>query len=86
MACREGAYTRIRGQCRVGRGHIPGSGVNGVWGGGNITVWGNASASAAMRHAHVLVPSHQAVNFDVKLPYKRISKRTKRLGSLEARH
>eukprot|EP00976_Prorocentrum_cordatum_P117335 1196294-Prorocentrum_minimum.AAC.9 len=27
---REGAYTFIRGQWRVGRGHIPGSGANGV--------------------------------------------------------
>eukprot|EP00976_Prorocentrum_cordatum_P042181 854678-Prorocentrum_minimum.AAC.1 len=34
MACGEGAYTWIRGQWRVGRGHIPGSGANGVWGGG----------------------------------------------------
>eukprot|EP00976_Prorocentrum_cordatum_P117336 1196294-Prorocentrum_minimum.AAC.10 len=34
MACREGAYTWIRGQWRVGRGHIPGSGINGVKGGG----------------------------------------------------
>eukprot|EP00959_Pyramimonas_sp_CCMP1952_P226332 4732306-Pyramimonas_sp.AAC.1 len=34
MACMEGEYTWIRDQWRVWRGSIPGSGTNGVYGGG----------------------------------------------------
>eukprot|EP00959_Pyramimonas_sp_CCMP1952_P415298 8701961-Pyramimonas_sp.AAC.1 len=64
MACREEAYPWIRGQWCAGRGHIPGSGANGVQGGG---IYLATAPMAAMRQKSEAVLSAAGMNIFAKV-------------------